>query len=140
MNQLVGQLVLLPDIEPTEVISLNVGDAEYAYEGSRIISFEALNLMTRETATSLLLFLHQLSSRTYIIRFYNDSTIFQYLTEPNRIRVSHSGQQLNQMIFDVLRLASGKRVVNFYACKGKAQSRQSMFGETKNVKIHYKAE
>lgn len=140
VSSLAGQLALVPDRGPTEVVALGVvttlPGSKHAWT-----FLEIRNQLTKETATSLLHFLHHLGSGTYFDNFYTELWSFGY-DQPNNLHtgageIIRTGVHLNPMLFDALRQADGRRVENFYAV-GRSQKGPSVFVEWKTARLHHK--
>jgi hypothetical protein len=143
VSQLMGTMVLVPDREPTEVVSFSVlveaPDGRDAYT-----CLDIVNRLTAETATSLLHFLHHLCSGTFVSDLYTELWKYDYTKE----RIPHrevdpvlvtTGTALSQEIFQALQQASGRMGwLHLYTdrrhCIGPA-----VFGRTKNVRLHYRS-
>jgi hypothetical protein len=140
VSQLVGQLVLIPDRDPTEVVSFGVGVDESGPKYVRCY-LEIHNQLTRETATSLLHFLHHISSNTYFEQLYLVLWRCEY-TQPSDLHWRQSeptptGTCINPMIFDALRQASGRRVLHLYALQRiHPYWKTPVIEESESVKIH----
>lgn len=145
MGRLVGQLVLVPDRAPTEAVALRVllSETRSANGNSHTwCKLEIQNQLTRETATSLLHFLHHLSSGTFINELSTTLWKYEYAQPsdlcPQDIDSVETGTHLNQAIFDAMQQVSGRRVLKLYALELRGNQRQSVLWKPSNVRLHHK--
>jgi hypothetical protein len=146
VSQLEGQLVLLPTRDPSEVALFGVRTKASATVVQSYL--EIRNQLTRETATSLLHFLHYLGSGTYFERFFTDLWNFDH-ARPNELTWlpnnatnntrTRFGIHINPSIFDALQQASGRRVLHLYTLLRVGSLKVTVLGKSSDVKLHYRS-
>lgn len=140
VSSLAGQLALVPDRGPTEVVALGVvttlPGSKHAWT-----FLEIRNQLTKETATSLLHFLHHLGTGIYIDRFCTRLWNSDY-ARPSDLsfrfaEYTNTGTHFNEKVFEALRQTRGGKVLHLYAVwRSSSDARRSVLGGSKSVKLH----
>lgn len=152
-GQLAGQPILVggsPERPADEVISFSLwpdpptgGWMDFGRihgPGNRVIILEVANILTKETATSVLHLFHHLGNDTFLSVLSSNS--LYYLGRRGQVGsqlfLVSDGSHLNPAIFTALRQARGGRMLEFYTHRrAMSLTGNDVFGEVlRDVRIH----